>query len=45
VETTKSARRKEYAMTGRIDEFDGVALLTPIPADDIAVSICLRARD
>ncbi len=25
-------------MTGRIDEFDGVALLAPIPADEIAIS-------
>lgn len=25
-------------MTGRIDEFDGVTLLTPIPANEIAVS-------
>ncbi|MGI8690173.1 MAG: hypothetical protein ACR2M3_16475 [Thermomicrobiales bacterium] len=25
-------------MTGRIDEFDGVARLTPIPADEIAVA-------
>jgi hypothetical protein len=25
-------------VTGRIDEFDGVTLLTPIPANEIAVS-------
>lgn len=33
-----STRGKECAMTGHIDEFDGVSLLAPIPTDESALA-------